>query len=467
MSNYVMGLCSSPHLHHPVEITKSLFCNYTYSNLTKVLNFWKLSDDEFLKFIKNYLPAEQKLSNGKPYRMMSHDLTKLSKPHSNCLPNRGYVIESNPVAQNLSLTAGYYVSVLHVNDLEGDYAPPLLMKRLEVETDKNAEILAQIKFVMEHSDMPFKDMISLFNGDSAYGKAAIIAPMYEYENLIGILRMRSGMKIWTSYEGVQQGGGAPRIYGEKYYLRDTDKEITDIKSGKESIQLGINSLLEDEKDSYEMTMKNGREVVVEIKRWKNMLLRSKAEANMKDKPFDILHVTIRDKKTEELVFDRPMYLAITGKKKQEVTSLEAQRSYRKRFDAEKVYRFGNQNLLMNKLQSPVIEHQDTWLKIVQIAYWLLYVARNEITKIDFEVWQKYLPMNKNIGESVVGQIKLSLSQVQKSVHRLFCTFDKTLFLPQKCKKGKGRILGTKLVPRKSYPIVKKIRKVKPIPTYSD
>ena len=122
--------------------------------------------------------------------MLGHDLTKLAKPHFICLPNRGYVVKSNPVAQNLSLTAGYYVSVLHVNDLEGE------------------------------------------------------------------------MKIWTSYKGIQQGGGSPRIYGEKYYLRATDKEIID----KISIQLGIDSLLEDQKDSYEMTMKNGREVVVEIKR---------------------------------------------------------------------------------------------------------------------------------------------------------------------------------------------------------
>ena len=76
---------------------------------------------------------------------------------------------------------------------------------------------------------------------------------------------------------------------------------------------------------------------------------------------------------------------------------------------------------MNKLRSPVIEHQDTWLKIVQIASWLLYVERNEITRVDFQVWQKYLPMNKNIVDSVVERIKLSLSQVQKSVHRLFCT----------------------------------------------
>jgi hypothetical protein len=459
-----MGLCSSLNVGHPVEITNSLFCHYTYSNLTKVLKFWKLKDSDFLKFIKSYLPAEQQLSNGKPYRMLSHDLTKLLKPHSVCLPNRGYVVESNPVAQNLSLSAGYYVSVLHVNDIEADYAPPILIKRLEVESDKNAEILSQIAFLMNHEEMPFKETISLLNGDSAYGKAAIIAPLYEYENLIGIVRMRTGMKIWKSYKGEQKGGGAPQIYGQKYYLREKDKEITDKKSGKQSSQLGINGIEEDQKDNYEMIMSNKRAVMVEIKRWNDMLLRGKGDAKMKDKPLDIVHVTIHDKQTSELVFNRPMYLAITGKKKQELTCVEAQKSYRKRFDVEKTYRFCNQNLLMNKLQSPEIAHQDTWLKIVQIAYWLLYVAKNEITEIDFQVWQKYLPMNKNISENVIGKIKVSLSQVQKSVHRLFYSFDKIPFLPQKCKKGKGRIEGTTFESRKTYPIVKKTKKIKPIST---
>jgi hypothetical protein len=461
MTNYVMGLCSSPSLHHPVEITNSPFCHYTYSNLTKVLSFWELSNDVFLKFIKPYLPAGQVLSNGKSYRVLSHDLTKLLKPHSPSLPNRGYVVESNSVAQNLSLNAGYYVSALHVNDQLSGSALPLLVKRLEVESDKTAEILAQIETVMQCSDLPFKEMLTLLNGDSAYGKATIIAPLHDYDNLIGVLRMRSGIKVWTcckNEQSEQKGGGAPRVYGEKYYLRETDKEVTNKKSGLQSTQFGINSLEADEVATCERTMKNNREVVVAVKRWNNLLIRSKGEAKMKDKPFDILHVSIRDKQTDELVFDRPMYLAVTGKSRQELTGLEAQTTYRQRFDVEVNYRFCNQSLLMNKLQSPEIKHQDTWLNIVKLCCWLLFVSTKEIIKIDFPVWQKYLPINKDRDLNVVNQVRVTLSQAQKSIHRLFCTFDKKPFLPQKCKKGRGRKTGSTFKPRKKYPIVRKTKK---------
>lgn len=458
MTNYVMGLCSSPNLRHPVEITCGAFCHYTYSNLTKVLSFWKLSDKVFLNFIKSYLPEEQFLSNGKAYRMLSHDLTKLLKPHSPSLPKRGYICESN--SSGLSLSAGYHVSVLHVHDERRHQGLPLLSKRLEVESDKNQEILAQVRTVMEHSDMPFKDMLTLFNADSAYGKAAIMSPLHEWDNLIGLLRLRSGMKVWSSHKAEQKGGGAPRIYGEKYYLRPIDKVVTDKKSGEQNTQLSLNHLVASEEDSYEMTMKNGRAVIIKIKRWNNLLIRSKGEAKMKDKPFDIINVSILDKAKGNLVFDRPMYIAISGKARQELTCIEAQKSYRRRFDVEVNYRFCKQNLLMDKLQSPEIAHQDTWLDLVKLCCWLLYVSTKELLEIDIPVWQRSLPINKKQDKDVVYQRDVTLPQAQRSIYRLFCTFDQTPFLPQKCKNGKGRAIGDTLVPRKRYPIVRKTKKRK-------
>ena len=91
---------------------------------------------------------------------------------------------------------------------------------------------------MNQDEMPFKDMLTFFNGDSSYGKAAIIAPLHRYGKLVGILRMRGGMKVWTCHKGGQKDSGARRVYGKKYYLRETDKEVTDKKSGN-SFPLGL------------------------------------------------------------------------------------------------------------------------------------------------------------------------------------------------------------------------------------
>lgn len=456
LANYIMGLSSSPSLRHPVEITNSLFCHYTYSNLTKVLHFLGLTEQRMLKHLSSYIPASQTLSTGLPYYHLSHDFTTSNKPYSRCLPNRSYITRPNSVAQNLCLSAGYYIASLHLN--RSSCAPPLLLKRLDAQADKNEVVLSQIETVLTHSDLPFQDMLTLFTADSAYGKSRIISPLYAYDNMICILRMRAGMKVWTTYKGKQKTSGAPRIYDEKYYLRLENKTHKDTKSGIESLQIGIGTLEASQIDSYLMTMKNGREVIVEMKRWNDVLIRSKGTANMKDKPMDLLHVGVRDKESGEPVFDRPMFLAITGKQKSELASIDAQQSYRRRFNVEGAYRFMKQNLAFESLQSPEISHQDAWLHIAQLSYWLLYVASKEIAEVKIPEWQKYLKCNKNDPKDPLQKRRITLSQAQKSVATLFCTFDKKPFLPQKCKKGKGRAEGTKMTPRDKHPIVKKSKK---------
>jgi len=155
---------------------------------------------------------------------------------------------------------------------------------------------------------------------------------------------------------------------------------------------------------------------------------------MKDKPFDIINVSILDKTNEELVFDRPMYIAITGKARQELTCIEAQKSYRRRFDVEVNYRFCKQNLLMDKLQSPEISHQDTWLNLVKLCCWLLYVSTKELLEIDIPVWQRSLPINKNkIRMLFLNEMSPCLRHKEVSID-LFCTFAQTPFLPQSAKR---------------------------------
>jgi hypothetical protein len=91
MSNYVMSLASSIHAQSPVDLSGSEFCHYHYSNLTKVLENWNISENAFQNFIKTYLPTPRSLESGLRYYAMTHDVTKMLKPHSPCLSDRQYV----------------------------------------------------------------------------------------------------------------------------------------------------------------------------------------------------------------------------------------------------------------------------------------------------------------------------------------------------------------------------------------
>lgn len=125
---------------------------------------------------------------------------------------------------------------------------------------------------------------------------------------------------------------------------------------------------------------------------------------MKKKTFDVVQVQVLDQVTQKTVFDRPLFLAISGKRKGEVATQEAQQQYRERYDVEPYYRFAQRSLLLDKLQTPEHDHLQQWLRIVQISTWLLFVARNE-TVIDCQKWQRYLPKNQYAKENPEETIK--------------------------------------------------------------
>jgi hypothetical protein len=464
--------------------------------MTKVLKYWDISLDDFLCLIYEYFPALRKLENGKSYRLFHHDYTKICKPNSRCLAGRGYLVESNSVAGNLHITAGYPLSCLHIGAGSGGFAPMLSCERVEITADKNDQFLAQFKSVKEgidRLDKAVKAAISLFLlcADSAYFKAKALCPLYEYSDVVSVFRVKGGIKVWTQAskgvgndansakrptengsEGSSKGnskgsskgsskGGAPAVYGEKYYIHEGIKTKVDKKSQKSFSQLGIDQLKSSSEDSYDDQMASGRKVKVNLTRWNNLLIRSKGGHNMKDKPFDLLKVEIVDLATGERVFKNPMFLSISGQQRAELSHQDAQKAYHERFDVEKAYRLSKQNLKMDKLQSPIVEHQDKWFKIVQLAYWLLYIAQDEIEEVKAEPWQKYLTANQNNAKVAIETKTLSPAQVQKALQSVFSTFDQTPFLPQKSKKGKGRQQGVRMTPRPKHKIIKKGQKEPP------
>lgn len=460
MANYVMGLASSPGAQTPVDLSMSEFCHYHYSNQTKVLENWELSESDFRGFLRPYIPLPRVLENGSVYYAFTHDVTKMLKPFSPCLEDRQYVATSNNVIEgNRPLGIGYPVSVLHLGVGESGWCPPLSAERLGSAAVGHAVAVRQVKDVLGDRSLPFGDVLGLLRADSAYCKAVILAPLYGLDNLVQIIRFRAGMKVWfEAGEGEKGGSGAPRIYGEKYYLADESAYRSYRRKGQayEVWQAAIGAQAADDEVRTAGVLGNGREVVFWVKRWKDVRIRSKPGHSMKDKPMDMLRIMVLDAHTQLPVFNRPLFVGICGKRKEEIGTAEGQRQYRERYEVEPYYNFAKNRLLLDKLQTPVLGHLDTWLRIVQVTSWLLFVASGEIGTVDCPVWQKYLPANKNALLKEGG--RLTIAQTQRASHLVFSTLDKTPFLPLECKKGKGRKLGDKIAPKKHFKPVKKMKK---------
>lgn len=459
MTNFVMGLASSPRASHPVEVSESPFNHYHYSNLTKVLSEWKVSDMDFRGLIAGLIPPPRLLSNGTAYYGVTHDATKMTKPHSPCLEGRQYVhVANNVIPSNRALGVGYPLSALHLGVGEQGWCPPLALERCGVDDDLNAMAVKQIESLMGDQALPFGAHLCLCRADSAYGKAIFLAPLYEMGNMVAIVRLRAGMKVWAKAPEAGPTGGAPRIYGDKFYLCDTSQNKTYKRQGVAN-QVWQQALCDRKADKHVVfngTLDSGREVRIEIWRWNDLLIRTRDGASMKDKPMDVVRVQVFDAANGRLVFKRPMFIAVSGRRKEEVDIYEVHEQYRERYDVEPYYRYANNSLLMDRHQTSEADHLDPWLRMVQATTWLLFAASSELGRTDCPVWQKYLPKNKEAQADPTR--RLTIAQAQKAAHLLFCTFDPTPFLPQNYKKGKGRIQGTVMPKKKRFKVEKKVKK---------
>lgn len=462
MANFVMSMASSPSISHPVELAASPFCHYHYSNLTKVLQHWQVSESDFRSFIRDFLPPPRLLESGIGYYALTHDVTKMLKAHSPCLKDRQFVPTSNNViASNRALGVGYPVSALHLGAGLGGWCPPLALQRLGPQDDANAVAVEQIVSLLQDKTLPFGQDLCLLRADTSYGKAIFLAPLYDLDDLVLIVRLRAGMKVWAKAPDADPTGGARRIFGDKFYLTETSQWKTYRKKGV-PYQVWQESLCEQPPDEHlekPAILANQRNVILDIRRWNDLLIRTKEGASMKDKPLDVLRVQVLDAQSRQAIFERPLFVAVSGKRKNQLNSALVQEQYRERYDVEPFYRFAKNKLLLDKLQTPIAEHLDPWLRVVQITSWLLFTARGEIGQVCCPIWQKYLPKNKAIQDQ--PHQPLTIAQTQRAAHLLFCTFDPAPFLPLKCKKGKGRQQGQTFPQRTQFKIVKKsIRKSK-------
>jgi hypothetical protein len=475
LANLVMSLSAQNTAQSVVALSESELFHYHYSNLPKILSDMSKDKPNFdhlgqqIRFLlSHYIPPIRAEIEVKFYGMTT-DVTKILKPHSPTLEGRGYVpIANNVIATNKSISVGYRVSMTHLNACkvgEAPWSPPLSIKRMDVQDDALQVGIEQIKSLLADKTFPFGSDLVLHKADNAYGCAAFLSPLYEIENLVNLVRLRPSTKVWSSAinEDIKQPKGTPRIYGKKWYLSEQTGHKTYHRKGETYTvwQPSIMDLHANEVHQISVTLKNNRQVIVFLHRWNDIKIRSKNGHNMKDKPLDLVRVTVQDAQTKERVFNRPLFILVSGQRKGLIPTPLVQTQYRERSDVEGFYRFIKQRMLFDKLQTPNLKHLDNWLIVLMLSVWLLFTAKSS-THLDVKPWEKYLPINKinELNESV--KPCLTLAQTRQSAKALFLTFDKTPFLPQKSKNGKGRQLGETQTLRQHFKIVKKNKKVRKV-----
>ena len=440
LANLVMALSSYQKADSIVELSNSPVFHYQFSSVFKAIHEL-VKTGETNEFRKAEI-LEQCLKYAKPQKriLLQTDVTPLLKEYSRTLENRQHVKKSNTVIRgNKPLGIGYPLSSINLS-AESGWSLPLSRGRVPINQTESSYAVEQIKALLPSLLLSLKYDLVINTTDSSYTHAAYLSPLYQEDNLVCISRFRCGSKVFTSALATNvaedNSQGTPKIYGDCFYLRNQTRihKGKAPKTGKayEKEQPTIYNLPFSEEQELETKTKKGRPIIIQLKRWNDLKVRTKNGHCMKHKPFDLVGVKVIDAATGELVFKREMFFGIFGKRKTEISLQQAYWDYRKRYDIEPSFRFNKQKMFLDTYDCEDVQHLDNFLLVNQLANWLLYVAADEVDFIP-QKWER------NKTNPPPKPDKLSIAKTHRSVERLFLTFDKKPFLPKTSKKGKGNI----------------------------
>lgn len=367
------------------------------------------------------------------------DTTPAPRPFANTLEDRGVVYQPNPTLNNKPIAVGHSFSLFaaHPEKTNAHTAPwvvPLSIMRVptaETATDIGAK---QVKAIMTDASLPFGNELSVLVGDTAYSAVKFLTKVVTNKNLVTIARVRGDRVFYKSppQSEASNGRGHPTWYGERFDLKDpntwgTPEEVVTTTS----------------------TTKKGRELVVLMEAWFDMLMLGKFDYPMHENPFTLIRVTVTDQ-DGNLVFNRPLWLIVMGERRNEVSLIDAREAYAQRYDLEHFFRFGKNRLLMSAYQTPEVKHEENWWDLVGLAYTQLWLA-SPLVKIMPRPWERYA-FSRNISRSA------NPSAAQRDFGRLIRQFGTPAALPKPRGKSPGRQSGQSPGRRKRLPVVIKAKK---------
>lgn len=389
-----------------------------------------------IRLIASYLPGSPR----RKFWLFALDGTPYSRPWAGTLEDRGYVYQPHVVRGNKPVTIGHQYSALvflpektSVDD--PPWVVPMSIRRVPTASKGTAVGAAQIGALMEDESLPFHTGLSVLVGDGAYSTVTFLGSVAQYENLVAVARVRSNRVFYHPYQSVEgkTGPGHPRWYGERFALSDPSTWGTP-----------------DEIASTTFTTRKGRTLQVCLEGWYDLLMRGKRDLPMHQHPFTLIRVRVLDEASKP-VFHRPLWLMVFGRRRRELSLLDAREVYDQRFDEEHFFRFGKQRLLMTTYETPDVEHEENWMQMVPLAYVQLWLAR-DVAEAMPRPWERYLPEPK----SKIA----SPSTVQRDFGRIIRQIGTPAQPPRPRGNSPGRPRGTRLEHRKRHPVIKKRQKTR-------
>ncbi len=396
----------------------------------------QLWEQALMRLIGPYLPLPQVRS----FWLWGLDVTPLPRQFAQTLEDRSYVYQPNTLKGNKPVTIGHQASVLaHLPEKgtgSASWLLPVIISRVGSEQTKNEAGVGQVKQLLSDPTLPFAAELNVLVGDSDYSSVWFLGPLADYENLVTVTRAANNRVFYHQPPPLpadhKPGQGHPTWYGEPFRL-------------KEPATWGQ----PDETLITSYTTRRGKTYTLHLEGWHDLLMRGKRDLPMPQRPFTLVRARLLDEQGKP-VFKRPLWLIALGERRYGLSLLDIWQAYEQRVDLEHFFRFGKQKLLLDAYQTPVVEHQQNWWQLVQLAYLQLYLARDLAEALP-RPWEKHLAKATH---STIA----SPAMVLRAFARIIRQTGTPAKVPKPRGKSPGRAQGHKPGRRKRHPVIKKGQK---------
>ena len=305
----------------------------------------------------------------RPFHLFALDTTPHPRPYARTLADRGYIYQPNTIIGNKPINIGHCYSILSIlpEKETGNAAPwsiPISGERVSLDKSGVEVGSEQISSVMCDSSLPWDEKLCILVADSAYSQRSFLFEQSKHKNLVVIARVRSNRIFYQSplIDESNKKRGCPKKYGERFNLAD-------VETWHEP----------DETTQTQQTTHKSRILNITLLAWHQMLMRGTKDQKMHRHPFTLVRVHVTDD-TGNSVW-KPMWLVVIGDQRQEISPPVAYQSFRQRFDIEHMFRFSKQRLLMTQFQTPDVEHEENWIRLVMLSYVQLWAAKELATHL--------------------------------------------------------------------------------------
>jgi hypothetical protein len=434
LMDLVDAICGNRPTHSVAEYSLSPLFHRNYSSLYKGIQDYQPHTSSLSQLAAPYLLQPQK----RPFWLFGLDVTPCPRLYAFKLKDRECVYQPNPIKGRPQITYGHqYSDLCLLPERESAHSPhwvnPLEDQRVSSENQEQVGV-QQVRTILEASHLPFSRALCVLTGDCKYSTPTFLDALSDKTNLVIIVRARSNRKVYSPAKEVKTNNRGHPVWYEKEKISLNDS-TTWPEPDQALCLLTTNS--------------RGKANRTEIMAWYHKVLRGSWKSNlpMHQRPFTLVKIELYDEGNER-VFKKPLWLIVMGPQRDKLELTDIQDAYRQRSDMEHFFRFMKRQMLLDRYQTPQIEHEEGWWQLVHLAYLQLWVAKEHACCLPYP-WQRYLPQIK--------ESQLSPTTVQRSFPGIIRQFGTPARLPQPRGNSPGRQKGKLLAPKSDQPLLHRCR----------